>query len=111
MQKSSFFRDIEKRSHFYRFKANKNVRDRKLFFTVEMSNSRDKRELFRDGILIRWSGEDLPDDFVVKLLSLSPLSDALQAEDMIAIGQDAKSLITSGLFHDHLKANATEFVL
>lgn len=48
-----------------------------------------------------------PLDLVVKLGRLTPLADALKAEAVTAVGQDAEALLLARLLHDHLEADAT----
>lgn len=52
-----------------------------------------------------------PCDCAVEIFGLSPLANALQAEYMHTIGQYAEAMLTIHLFRDHLKANATRFIL
>lgn len=53
----------------------------------------------------------LPRDCVVEVLRRSPLPYALQAENVVAIGQDAEPLLALRLLDDHLEADAARLVL
>lgn len=52
----------------------------------------------------------LPNDFVIELFWLSPLSNTLQTENVIAIRQDAETFFASGFLDNNLETNATRFV-
>jgi hypothetical protein len=49
-----------------------------------------------------------PDGSIIKLLRLPPFANASQAEDVIALLENAKSTFTDRLFlHDHIHADST----
>lgn len=50
-------------------------------------------------------------DFVLKVLRLAPRPDALEAEDVVAVGQDAEALLPARLLQDHLQTDAADLVL
>jgi hypothetical protein len=53
----------------------------------------------------------LPCDIILELLCLSPGTNAIKAEAVVAVGQDAKALLPRVLFDDRLEADSTHFVL
>lgn len=53
----------------------------------------------------------IPSDIVLKLLCLSPGTNAVKAEAVVAVGQDAKALLPWVLFDDGFETDSTHFVL